>query len=237
MFHRCANQIQISYPLLIRTRQASNYSRAHDLLHRRLSRLRCLCRKGIKSGFVLRRSIHHRRVVGSGSRASIAIHFAALYDNPSASCRLGGKLTANQRGQFKDSERHPIVRVGDIKAENRWSKEITQASNRCKRRSGSLPEAEPESNKKDDQYIEGGGCGKIEVLVIRTKAHKQDYDRSNGRSAEGSKHCAYLRAGHVQPTFLRGVTHVFGRPSAVDRSLATLRNISTDHASAKGNHG
>ena len=28
----------------------------------------------------------------------------------------------------------------------------------------------------------------------------------------------------------RGVTHVFGRPSAVDRSRAALRNIATDHA-------
>src|SRR6202162_777744 len=32
-FHRCANQIQISYPPLIRTRQLSSYSRACDLLH------------------------------------------------------------------------------------------------------------------------------------------------------------------------------------------------------------
>jgi tetracycline repressor-like protein len=52
-FHRCANQIQISYPLLIRTRQLSNYSRARDLLHRRLSRLHCLCRKGGRSGLCL----------------------------------------------------------------------------------------------------------------------------------------------------------------------------------------
>src|SRR5580700_3585050 len=110
---------------------------------------------------------------------------------------LGGKLTDNQRGQFKDCEGHPIVGIGDIKAENWWSKEIGQARNRCKRRSGSLPEAEPEGDKKDDQYIEGGGCGKVEVQVIRRKAHKQDYGRSNGRSAEGSKHCAYFRAGHL----------------------------------------
>src|SRR5580704_16932305 len=88
--------------------------------------------------------------------------------------RLGGKLTDNQRGQFKDCEGHPIVRVGDVKAQNWWSEEIGQASNRCKRRSGSLPEAEPEGNKKDEQYIERGGCGKIEVQVIRRKAHQQD---------------------------------------------------------------
>jgi hypothetical protein len=131
-FHRCANQIQISCPLLIRTRQLSNYSRAPDLLHRRLSRLHCLCRKGRKSGLCL--AAEHSPSPGGRkrSRASIAIYFVALYDNPSASYRPGGKLTANQRGQFKDCERHPIVRVGDIKAENRWSKEIGQASNRCR---------------------------------------------------------------------------------------------------------
>src|SRR5580704_17272640 len=104
--------------------------------------------------------------------------------------RLGGKLTNNQRGQFKDREGHPIVGIGDVKAENWWSKEIGQARNRCERSSGSLPEAEPDGDKEDDQYIEGGGCGKIEMQVICRKAHQQDYGRSKPRSAEGSKHCA-----------------------------------------------
>ena len=171
-FHRCANQIQISYPLLIRTRQLSNYSRARDLLHRGFQGFIVSAARAASRGLVLRRSIPHHRVVGSGSRASIAIYFVALCDNPSA-------------------------------------------SNRCKRRSGSLPEAEPESN----------------------KAHKQDYGRSNGRSAERSKHRAFFRAGHVAAYFSAGCCARLGvrRPWIAHAGHCEISRLTTP--SEKGNHG